>query len=301
MPDQITNSFVQNYQNKVYMALKEIGGKFAHTVEHQDIVGESSALVEVIGNTKAYRKTERHSTTPTPYDVSHDKRWVYPEYWRTNNALDTFDQVKMIIEVKNRYAELQANAIAVKQDTAIINALIGTAFTGKKGNIGVELPVEQKLFVDGTSGTVPGGAHGLSTYKLRKARQQFKKNNVDLTRQKLYIIVDPQQLDDMLGETVVGSIDYNSVKALIDGQVTKWMGFEFIEYNELPLDANGIRQCVTYTDKAVTFAKWMALVTHIDQRKGHDYDWQIYTAGIFGATRIDEKLVQTIGCKESTL
>lgn len=291
MPDQIANSFVQDYQNKVYMALKEMGGKFVHTVEHESLVGEGSALLEVIGDTEAYKKTERHSTTPKPYDIKHDKRWVYSEFWRTVAWVDTYDQLKMIIEVKNKYAGLQANAIAVQIDSAIVDALIGVAWTGKKGNIATALPDTQKMYATATT--------GLTTVKMRRARIKFKKNDVNLVQQKLYIIVDPQQLDDMLEENEVGSSDYNSIKALIDGQITKWMGFEFLEYNNLPFDEDtSIRTTIAYTDKAVVLAKWDSITTHITPRDDHDFDWQIYTKATFGATRIDEKLVVTIGCKE---
>lgn len=297
MPDSIANSFVQDYQNKVYMALKEMGGKFTHTVEHETLVGEGSALLEVIGDTEAYRKTERHSATPKPYDIKHDKRWVHSQFWRTVAWVDTYDQVKMIIEVKNKYAGLQANALAVKIDKAIVNALIGVANTGKEGRTLTPLPDSQKMYESATT--------GLSTIKMRKVRVKFKKNNVDLTKDKLYIIVDPQQLDDMLGETQVGSSDYNSIKALIDGGLTKWMGFEFIEYNSLPLDetvpTHLKRTVICYTDKAVVLAKWDAVTSRITELDQNDFSWQIYTKATFGATRIDEKLVVTMGCKEQNI
>lgn len=302
MPQElITNAFVNDYQNKVYMALKEIGGKFSHTVGHETLVGEGVSLLEVIGNTQAYKKTKRYSDTPGPTDILHDKRWVFSDFWRAVDHLDTYDKVKMLIEVKDKYAGLQANALMVEQDTAIINALIGPASTGKGGKVITELPDQQKLFVDGTT-QKPLVPQGLSTYKLRRARMRFKKNNVDLTKNKLYIIVDPQQLDDMLQEQVLGSIDYNSIKALIDGDVNKWMGFEFIEYNELPFDEdNNIRTCITYVQDAVTLAKWDSIKTKIDRLPLKDQLWQIYTSSIFGATRVDEKLVATIGCIETDL
>jgi len=296
MPDNIENSFVQDYQNKVYMALKETGGKFEHTVSHESLVGEGSALLEVIGDTEAWQKTERHSATPKPYDIKHDKRWVYSEFWRTVALIDTYDQLKMIIEVKNKYAGLQANALAVKIDKSIVDALVGTAFTGKKGQTRTELPDTQKLY------QVP--TVGLNTVKMRRARILFKKNNVDLAKHKLRIIVDPQQLDDMLAENPVGSTDYNSVKALIDGTITKWMGYEFLEYNRLPFEPQddtgaGVRTCIAYVDGAVVLAKWDSVTTRMTERDDHDFDWQLYTSACWGATRIDEKLVITIGCVET--
>lgn len=297
MPNSITNSFIQDYQNQVYMALKLEGGRFEHTVTHRSLVGEGSALLEVIGDTEAYKKTERHSLTPTPYDIQHDKRWVFSDYFRTVAWIDKYDELKMIIDVKNPYSSVQANALAVKVDKAIIDALIGIAHTGKGGTVMTPLPDSQKMYVTAVT--------GLSTVKMRKARVKFKKNNVNLVTDKLYIMVDPQQLDDMLAEAEVGSTDYNSVKALIDGEITKWMGFEFLEYNELPLDESDPnhlkRTVICYTEKAIILGKWDSVTTTIDRLPGNDNTWQIYTQATFGATRIDEKLVVTIGCKEENL
>jgi hypothetical protein len=58
---------------------------------------------------------------------------------------------------------------------------------------------------------------------------KFRRAKVNTKKTKLYIYVDPEQLDDMLGTVQVTSSDYNRIQALIAGDVDYFMGFHLIK------------------------------------------------------------------------
>jgi hypothetical protein len=63
---------------------------------------------------------------------------------------------------------------------------------------------------------------------------KFRRAKVNTRKTKLYIYVDPEQLDDMLGTVQVTSSDYNRIQALIAGDVDYFMGFHFVQTTDLP-------------------------------------------------------------------
>ena len=74
----------------------------------------------------------------------------------------------------------------------------------------------------------------MSIDKLRRAKLMLDENYADEIG-KYFMIVHPRMLDQMLGHVEVTSADYNSVKALVNGEIDTFMGFKFITYNGVAL------------------------------------------------------------------
>ena len=84
------------------------------------------------------------------------------------------------------------------------------------------------------------------------ARKLLKKRHVDLRMSQPYIAVTSEQIDDLLGEVAVGSFDYNAVKPLVDGEVSRFMGFVFVPYedNGASVEGKGIPTTTVATHTA---------------------------------------------------
>jgi hypothetical protein len=76
---------------------------------------------------------------------------------------------------------------------------------------------------------------------------KFRRAKVNTRKTKLYLYVDPEQLDDMLGTVQVTSSDYNRIQALIAGDLDYFMGFHFIQTTDLPKTSR-VRSCVAYCE-----------------------------------------------------
>jgi hypothetical protein len=88
--------------------------------------------------------------------------------------------------------------------------------------------------------------------------------------------VSPKQITDLLGTTEVTSSDFNTVKALANGEVNSFLGFNFIVSNRLALSS-----------------------TTRDERSDKSYATQVYYCMSIGATRMEEAKVVEVQATES--
>jgi hypothetical protein len=107
-------------------------------------------------------------------------------------------------------------------------------------------------------------------------------------------------MSDLLGTTQVTSSDFNTVKALVQGDVDTFMGFKFILSNRLSLDATNTddRKIFAFTQDAIKLGVGKDITAKIDVRPDKSYATQVYTCMSIGATRMEENKVFQIPCNE---
>jgi hypothetical protein len=188
-------------------------------------------------------------------------------------------------------------AFARKCDEIILAAAVGTASTGATGTTNTVLPAGQKIahdFVE--SGTA--ATSGLTIAKLRQAKFILDDADVDEDDPRI-IAVSPRQLQDLLRTTEVTSADYNTVKALVAGQLDTFMGFKFRVVNKAFFTlASSRREVVAYVKSGLRMTDAGRRV-HVDIRPDRSHSLQIRTTASIGATRMEEKKVVQISCSEA--
>ena len=102
----------------------------------------------------------------------------------------------------------------------------------------------------------------------------------------------------MLGTTQITSSDFNSVKALVQGDIDTFMGFRFIRSERLGTDANGNRQVLAFTNTSMGLALGKDIQTKISERADKNYSTQVYLCMTIGATRVEDEKVLEIACTE---
>jgi len=100
------------------------------------------------------------------------------------------------------------------------------------------------------------------------------------------------------GETGSTSSDFNSVKALANGEVNSFLGFNFIVSNRLAI-ASSKRLCLVWAMDGCKMAIGQDLMTRIDERSDKGYAHQVYVCQSIGATRMEEDKVVTIQSHEA--
>jgi hypothetical protein len=111
------------------------------------------------------------------------------------------------------------------------------------------------------------------------------------------IVVSARQLQDLLRTTEVTSADYNTVRALVDGNVNTFMGFKFRRTQLLGL-ASTVRSCFAYVKSGIVLAE-RGLKTYMDVRTDLSHSLQIRSVASLGAIRMEEKKVVEIACDEA--
>jgi hypothetical protein len=284
MSSQITTAFVQQYSANVQLLSQQMGSLLRDKVRVESVVGKN-AFFDQVGSVTAVQKTSRHSDTPQ-IDTPHARRRVSLSDYEFADLIDNQDKVRMLIDPTSTYAQAAAYAIGRAMDDVIISAALGTAFTGETGSTSTS-----------NANTIAHGSAGLTIAKLRTAKQTLDLNSVDPSIPR-YIIVGPKQITDLLGTTEVTSSDFNTVKALANGEINSFLGFNFIVSNRLSLDGT-TRSCIAYAQDGIALAVGKDVTARIDERSDKSYATQVYYCATFGATRMEEDKVVEVQATES--
>ena len=287
MSSQITTAFVQQYSNNVQMLSQQKGSLLRNAVDAETIVGKH-AFFEQVGSAVAQKRVSRHSDTPQ-IDTPHARRRVSMVDYEYADLIDKQDQVRTLIDPTSSYAQAAAFALGRAMDDEIISAVSGNAFSGETGSTTVALPAGQKITESGTD--------GLTIAKLRSAKEKFDSASVDPSIPR-YIVVGPKQISDLLGTTQVTSSDFNTVKALANGEINSFLGFNFITSNRLSIASNK-RLCLAFAMDGIKLALGQDIMTRIDERSDKGYATQVYVCMTMGATRMEEEKVVTVEAHEA--
>jgi len=215
-------------------------------------------------------------------------------------GIDKEDEVKGLVSPSSKHAQNIAYALANLKDDTIITALGGNATeasnTAPPGQTfsNVALPAGQSIAVDYGS---TGVNSGLTLGKLMRAFELLD-SVPDADKKKKYFVFGTRQLTNLLSTVQVGSADYNSVRALVAGELNFFMGFTFIKSSRLSA-ASSIRSCYAYTEGAILFSTQRPAQTKIDELPGKHYATQVYCETSIGAVRMREDYVAKILCDET--
>lgn len=234
-------------------------------------------------------------------DTPTDARWLRPFPFDKADLFDEWDETFLGEVVLPTSEVVQAHAMAYARacDRIIVEAALGTAFTGEAGTTPVALPGSQEVAANYVETGSPA-ASGLTIAKLRQARFLMDDADVDDDDQKI-IAVSAKQLQDLLRTTEVTSADFNNVKALVNGAVDTFMGFKFVRINKdfFPFNVGtDVRTIVAYAKSGVKMAD-SGRDVHIDIRSDKSHSLQIRSVAALGGTRTQEKKVVRILCDES--
>jgi len=286
MSTQITTAFVNQFSSNITLLSQQMGSLLREAVDVESVTGEK-AFFDQVGSATAQVRTSRHGDTPL-METPHARRMVTMATYEYADLIDDPDKVRTLTDPTSSYARAAAMAMGRSVDDVIITAATGTASTGKAGTTSTSLPSGQK---------VAHASGGLTKAKLLSAKKILDANSVDPSIQR-YMIVSPDQMEDLLGINEVASADFNTVRALVQGDVDTYMGFKFITSNRLGTDSDGNRQVLAFASDGIKLAIGKDITSRIDERSDKSYSTQIYYCMDIGATRMEEEKVVEIACTE---
>lgn len=206
----LTDAAIQQFDDMVKQAYQEEGGALRKTIR---------VKTGVVGNQHKFPTMGKGMATPRlpqtdviPMNITHSKKTATIADWNAPEYTDIFDQQKTNVDEKKELASVIAMAIMRREDQSIIDAL-DAASTG--------------LTIDTDIG---GSDTNLNTTKCRRARRLLSAKGV--SKQDRYCVTHSNNIYGLLGDSDANTFDKNAVKALVDGEITKWLGFTFIEIGD---------------------------------------------------------------------
>ena len=243
----------------------------------------------VVGSTHRFPKMGKGTATPrvpqtdvVPMNIAHTKAtatisdWVAPEY------TDIFDQQKVNYDERSELGGVIAMAQGRREDQLILDAI--DAATS---------PLTVSTDIGGT-GT------GLNTAKFRRTKRLMDANGV--RQGDRAFVVSATGMEDLLGDSDADTFDKNVVKALFDGDISRWLGFDIIQMEDRTEGgitiSSGVRTHLAYDRAAVGLAVGIDHRTEVNYI-AHKTSWLANGLFAAGSVSIDEQGIAEISATES--
>lgn len=243
----------------------------------------------VIGSTHRFPKMGKGTATVRvpqtdviPMNIAHTKAtatitdYVAPEY------TDIFDQQKVNYDERSELGEVIASAQGRREDQLILDAIAAASS-----------PLTVSTNIGGTGSD-------LNTAKFRRTKRLMDANGVRMGQRSF--VVSATGLEALLGDSDANTFDKNVIKALFDGDIKKWLGFDIIMMEDrteggLPL-VTALRTHYAYDRAAI------GLAVGIDHRTEVNYvpvktSWLANGLFAAGSVSIDEEGIVDISATEA--
>lgn len=280
MSISLSNAFVtlfdaevkQAYQGKAMLvpAVRQRRGVEGSTVKFPK-VGKGVATIRV------------PQSDVTPLNVGFSSVTLTLADYNAAEYSDIFSQAKVNFDERQELVQVVAGAMGRRQDQMILDALAASS---------TSLTV---------SNDIGGSDSNMNITKLREAKRLLDKNNVPPDGR--HIIIHANGLANLLSETSVTSSDFNSVKALVQGELNTYLGFTFHVLGDrseggLAVDASLDRSCFAFHKDAVGYGEGIAMRTEINYI-AEKTSWLVNEVFSAGAVAIDDEGIVKITCRET--
>jgi hypothetical protein len=286
MSTEINKAFVQQFSNNLIILSQQKGSKLAGSVMRKDVTGKY-AHFDRLGATAASLRTSRHGDTPL-VDTPHSRRRVTLNDYEVADLIDHQDEVRMLIDPKSAYAQSMGFALGRTMDDLIIDAADGNATaidsSDSASNVAVAHTVDEDFNTANSD---------IILEKVIEAKRILTANEV--SDEEMYFVLDATALySGLMNETEVQSADYNSIKALVRGELNTFLGFNFIQTERLNDSSESFKNCLAYAKSGIGLAMGQDINVRMSERDDKSYATQVYAAMTAGAVRVEEEKVVVV-------
>lgn len=205
MSKSLSAAAQQEFDDEVKHAFQSAGGLRNAVTVRNGVKGDVYKFRKM-GKGLANQKASQADVTPM--DVSNTLISCTLENWNAPEYTDIFDAAEVNFDEQKELAQVIAAALGRRLDQLIIDAMnsasayAGTVDTG-----------------------IGGAASDLNTDKLRRASRYLNDKGVPSSDRN--IAVSAMGLEALLGDTTATSADYANIKALVNGDINTFVGFQF--------------------------------------------------------------------------
>ncbi len=245
MSTSISTAFIAQFDAEVKQAYQGAAKLFGTVRTKTGVVGSTHRFPKL---GKGLAQPRIPQTDVVPMNVQHSNATATLEDWSAPEYSDIYDLQKINFDERKELKMAIASAMGRRMDQLLLDAAdAGASATQVNDNIG-------------------GTDSGLNTAKLRRAKRLMDAAGVPATDR--VFVHGAIGLEQLLGETNATSSDFNSIKALVNGEIDTWLGFKFVmieDRDEGGLDlTSNIRKNFAYHKQALGLAVGIDMRTEIN-------------------------------------
>jgi len=280
MAISLSNAFVTLFDAEVKQAYQGKAMLVGAVRQRRGVEGSSVKFPKVGKGVATARVTQ---TDVTPMNVGFSNVTCTLQDWNAAEYSDIFSQAKVNFDERSELSQVVGAAIGRRQDQLILDALSAASGTGTVAN------------------SIGGANTNMNISKLREAAKILNAKNVPSDGR--HIIIHANSLASMLEQTSVTSSDFNSVKALVQGEISTFMGFQFHILGDrteggLPIDGSSDRTLYAFHSQAIGYAEGIAPKTEINYIP-EKTSWLVNALFSAGSVAIDSEGIVKITARDT--
>lgn len=299
MSENLYQLFTTQFSTNLELKLQQMGSMLRGKVAEGFHVGKQASPINQVAaiqaKTPAGRFAPKNRTDP-----GFTRRWVFPNDKEIDQLIDSYDLLKTIVDPKSAYVQNAAMAVGRDWDDNIINAAFAVSMTGvDEGGMVTETFSTSLYQILDTFGA--SASTGLTVAKFIEAKRIFRHNHVDIENDPLVAVIGSKQESDLLNQTQIVSTEFADRPVLVDGKVTRFLGFDIVYSERLQYTSANLRQTIFFAKSGLYLGIWKDMTNRVSIRNDLSSEpYDLYTAWSVGATRTQPGKVLQVLCADST-
>ena len=280
MAASLSSAFVTLFETEVKQAYQSMAVLRGLTRMRTGVEGSTAKFPKLSAGVATAR-------TPQTDVVPINATWAHATAtltdWNAAEYSDIFNQAKVNFDEKRELVSMVSNAIGRRMDQVILDALAAASSPNTVSN------------------DIGGTDTNLNVAKLREAKKLMDADNVPPDGRTL--VIHANSLASLLADTTATSADYNSVRALVMGEINTYLGFKIITIGDrdeggIAKDGSNDRKCWAFHRDAVGYAEGIGPrveINYIPEKTS----WLVNAVFSAGAVSIEDNGICSITCRES--
>lgn len=293
--------YTTQYASNLELLLQQRGSKLRGRTTEGSYVGKAASPVNQIQPIAARQAPGRFSPMGR-VDADFVRPWVYPVDYDLNQMIDTFDELKTIVDPKSAYGMNAANSFGRAIDDIILNAATATRSLGQDlSGLSLEAFDTTKFQVASTFGS--SAASGLTVAKIIETKRILERYENDLEVERPVLVIGSQQHSDLLNQVQVVSTEFRERPTYDnDGNVKTFLGFDIVRSERLPQTTlNTTRGVLAFVPSGMHLAIWKDVTNRVSIRNDITSEpYQLYSMMSIGAVRLQPGKVVQVLCADTT-
>lgn len=329
MANLINSAYVDEFRENVLQLAQQDGSKIVYGHSRLEAQSAESLFYDQLDRVDMRPKDQagldRNAATVID-NPPHFRRQNTMLNWVTSAAIDDEDIVRTLNDFKSPYAQAQGMAVGRQVDKVAVEAVFG--INQRQEDNTTLAPVAWANGATGFAdanpehmiGGVFGGSSltGMTLEKLIQAKTTLM--GADLVNPgPITIVMTELELADLLADPQLTSADYNTVRALVSGEINQFVGMNFVIVSSgalarplggdlgtpgtaeviMPISNSDTTRCFAYCESHLLYGQGLDLSVDVARDPSINNSWRIITKHIGGATRLEEKAFVEVMCLRS--
>ena len=281
---------ITQFSDMLHVKSQQIRSRLRPHVQIKPMVGDLFAY-DGLGQVEAREVVGRIVKT-TFDDIDHNRRKIRRRRFVVTLPIDASDVRGTLTSPQGPYAEASIRAMERQFDRVGVEAAFATVSTGRDFDTDVTFANDGGLTVNATG--------GFTYEKLLEIRKNWRNNDVgnEIAEAMLLLITGTEE-EAAMKETELTSGDFSRQYVVDQGEISKAVGLQFINYGAsvpspiLSVTA-GTRDCIAMTGKGLCYGLSKDMSVTLKDRSDYVETSQVQIIGELGAVRTEGILVQKV-------